>query len=122
MHSEPTTAFYQGLHDASIAGRLLRRRPGADTAIRPSRFRVPQTVVRGSVSYTGSVSSQSVPDLQAIAFNEGLYLWTDPYLISCSLVRQRRMRSLTKTAGCVPKIAILERTHDAATHVPRASL
>src|SRR5882762_1127610 len=71
MHSEPTTAFYQGLHDASIAGRLLRRRPGADTAIRPSRFRVPQTVVRGSVSYTGSVSSQSVPDLQAIAFNEG---------------------------------------------------
>src|SRR5882762_3025727 len=40
MHSEPTTAFYQGLHDASIAGRLLRRRPGADTAIRPSRFRV----------------------------------------------------------------------------------
>jgi hypothetical protein len=81
VHSEPTTAFYQGLHDASIAGRLLRRRPGADTAIRPSRFRVPQTVVRGSVSYTGSVSSQSVPDLQAIAFNEGLYLWTDPYLI-----------------------------------------
>src|SRR6266850_7687385 len=41
---------------------------------------------------------------------------------SCSLVRQRRMRSLTKTAGRVPKIAILERTHDAATHVPRASL
>src|SRR6266851_6289749 len=30
----------------------------------------------------------------------------DPF--SCMVVRQRRMKSLTKTAGCVPQIAILE--------------
>jgi hypothetical protein len=45
MHIESTTTFNQSLHDASSRRRLLRRRSGADTVIRPSRFRVRQMVV-----------------------------------------------------------------------------
>jgi hypothetical protein len=46
MHVQPTSAFHQGLHTlASLRKRLLRRRSVTDTAMRPSRFRVRQTVV-----------------------------------------------------------------------------
>jgi hypothetical protein len=46
MHVQPASAFHQGLHTlASLRKRLLRRRSVTDTAMRPSRFRVRQTVV-----------------------------------------------------------------------------
>src|ERR1700688_716355 len=81
VHIQSTTALHQGFHNASMAGDccaagLLQT---LSCVLPVSRCDKKWYLYRrGSVSFAGSVSSQSKNDLQAIANHEAFTTKTDP--------------------------------------------
>src|SRR5215472_5394605 len=77
----------QSFHDASIRRRLLRRRSGADTVIRPSRFRVRQMVVPlpARVSLIDGIGRHTELPTSKQSHPWLLVAQTDPYTRDCPL-------------------------------------